>query len=62
ATPPRSIEVHILDFRCDLYGSRLRIEILEKVRDERKFPSLSALQAQLEEDKTAVRSICRKSI
>lgn len=62
ATPPRTIEVHILDFSGDLYGSRLRIETLEKIRDERKFPSLSALQTQLEEDKTAVRSICRKSI
>ena len=58
ATPPRTIEVHILDFSGNLYGSRLRIEILEKVREERKFPSLSALQAQLEKDKTTVRLIC----
>lgn len=52
-TPPRTIEVHILDFSGNLYGSRLRIEILEKIRDERKFPDLTALQARLAEDKTA---------
>lgn len=59
---PRTIEVHILDFSGNLYGSRLRIEILEKIRDEIKFPDLKALQARLKEDETAVRIACRNSI
>lgn len=56
---PRTIEVHILDFSGNLYGRRLRVEILEKIRDEIKFPDLKALQARLEEDKTAVQIACR---
>ncbi len=57
AATPRTIEVHIFDFRGDLYGTRLRVEIVKKIRDEQKFPSLSALQARLEQDKTAARKI-----
>ena len=46
----RTIETHILGFNEDIYGLPLRIRFLRRIRDERKFPSLDALRAQLEQD------------
>lgn len=46
----RTIETHILDFDEDIYGLPLQIRFLRRIRDERKFPSLDALKAQLELD------------
>ncbi|GIV59120.1 bifunctional riboflavin kinase/FAD synthetase [Rhodocaloribacter litoris] len=45
------LEVHLLDFRGDLYGRSLRIEFVERLRDERKFASVEALVEQLYEDR-----------
>ena len=52
----RTIETHILDFDEDIYGLPLRLRFLGRIRDERKFPSLEALKAQLQEDSAAVRA------
>ena len=46
----RTIETHILGFNEDIYGLPLRVRFLRRIRDERKFPSLDALRAQLEQD------------
>lgn len=46
-----SIEAHLIGFSGDLYGKRLRLEFAARLRDERKFESVEALKAQLEEDK-----------
>ncbi len=46
-----SIEAHILNFSGNLYGRLLTIQLLSRLRDEQKFPSLDALKAQLEMDK-----------
>ena len=51
----RTIETHILDFNEDIYGLPMRIRFLRRIRDERKFPSLEALRAQLLEDSLRVR-------
>lgn len=59
ATPSRTVEVHILDFNGNLYGRRPRVEILQKIRDEQKFSSLSTLQAQLEKDRRTIRDLMR---
>ncbi|MGM5468976.1 bifunctional riboflavin kinase/FAD synthetase [Flavobacteriaceae bacterium LMO-SS05] len=47
----QSIEVHFFDFDQDLYDKRLKIELLERLRDERKFESLESLQSQLNNDR-----------
>lgn len=47
----RSIEVHLLDFDADIYNQKIQVHILEKLREEQKFESFQALQAQLEKDK-----------
>lgn len=44
------LEVHLLDFDQQIYGKRVKIEFLEKVREEKKFDSLGALRAAVEQD------------
>lgn len=46
-----SLEVHIIDLQEDLYGQYLRVELIERLRDEKKFDSLDALITQLHADK-----------
>lgn len=48
----QSIEVHFFELNRDVYNENLKISILEHIREERKFNSLSELQAQLEKDKS----------
>lgn len=44
------VEAHLLGFAGDLYDATLRLSFLRRVRDERKFPGLDALKAQIGED------------
>jgi riboflavin kinase/FMN adenylyltransferase len=50
AEPARTIEAHIFDFDRDIYGARIQLEIVERIRGERKFDSGQALAAQIAED------------
>lgn len=54
------IETHIFDFDEDIYGKRVTVELLEFVRPERKFNSLSELKAQIKEDISSVLNIFEK--
>jgi riboflavin kinase/FMN adenylyltransferase len=47
---PVTVEAHLLDFEGDLYGRRLRLEVLHRLRDERRFASVEALMTQIEAD------------
>jgi len=47
----QSIEVHFFNLNEDIYNRNLQILILEHIREEQKFNSLSELQAQLDKDK-----------
>ena len=49
------LEVHLLDFHGDLYGQRLHIRFLHKLRDEIKFADLGSLQTQIAADILAAR-------
>ncbi len=44
------LEVHLLDFSENIYGKRLTVEFLKKVRDEKKFENLDALKKQIFKD------------
>ncbi len=46
-----SIEIHFFDFDQDLYDQKLQIDVLARIRDERKFESVDALKNQLTKDK-----------
>jgi riboflavin kinase/FMN adenylyltransferase len=45
-----SVEVHILDRSIDLYGQRLRVAFVSRIRAERRFPGVEALVAQIQKD------------
>ncbi|MBX3706428.1 MAG: bifunctional riboflavin kinase/FAD synthetase [Pseudomonadales bacterium] len=49
------LEVHLFDYQGNLYGKRLRVVFRHKIRDERVFPGLDALKAQIELDMAAAR-------
>ncbi len=44
------MEVHFFNFDKDIYGRKIPIYFVERLRDELKFPSLEALKAQLKKD------------
>ncbi|NNK40740.1 MAG: hypothetical protein HKP45_08825, partial [Winogradskyella sp.] len=46
----RSVEVHFFDFNANLYGKILKVEFLNRLRDEAKFNDLNALKKQLKID------------
>ena len=51
------LEVHLLDFKGDLYDHTLRVEFVEKIRSEKKFESLDALQEAIAEDISTARGV-----
>lgn len=44
------LEVHLFDFDADIYGRRVRVSFLHKLRDEEKYPDLDSLVAQIRRD------------
>ena len=48
-----NLEVHLFDFARDIYGERLEVEFMTKLRDEKKFDSLDALKAAIASDQEA---------
>ncbi|WP_296753255.1 bifunctional riboflavin kinase/FAD synthetase [Thiobacillus sp.] len=44
------LEVHLFDFNADIYGRRVRVSFLHKLRDEEKYPDLDSLVAQIKRD------------
>lgn len=51
----RRIEVHLLDYQGDLYGSRLTVELLAHLRSEKKFDSPEDLIAAMQQDEVNTR-------
>jgi riboflavin kinase/FMN adenylyltransferase len=50
------VEVHVFDFDGDLYGSPMRVHLVKRLRDEKKFTSLDELKAQIAIDAAAARA------
>ena len=57
ANAPRTVEVHLLDFSGDLYGRRMGVSFVERLREEIKFDSVDALVAQIRLDAERARAI-----
>ena len=51
------LEAHLFDFNGDLYGRRIEVEFVAKLRDELKFPDLPALTEQMHRDAEQARAI-----
>ena len=52
-----SVEAYLLDFDGDLYESRLRLQLGQRLRDEQKFASIDALVTQIAADVDRVRDL-----
>ncbi len=56
-----TIETYVLDFSADVYGDRVRLFFLERLREERKFPSVMDLKAQIQRDVQDARAFFQRS-
>ncbi len=56
----RTIEVHILDFGGNLYGQRICLEFIERLRDEITFPNVQGLVEQIRHDVDQARRVLQR--
>lgn len=52
-----TVEAHLLDFDEDLYGRRLRLGFVQRLRDERAFANVEALKVQIAADARAAAAL-----
>jgi riboflavin kinase/FMN adenylyltransferase len=45
-----TVEVHLIEFNQDIYGQKIKVNFIKRIRDEKKFDSLEALSAQIKKD------------
>ena len=57
----RVLEVFLLDFDGDLYGQKMRVEFVRKLRDEKKFGSADALVKQMDRDTARARQVLKQA-
>jgi riboflavin kinase/FMN adenylyltransferase len=55
-----TIEAHLLGFSGNLYGKPIAIHFLQRIRDEMRFSSLSALRKQLDRDREKTLSVLKQ--
>jgi riboflavin kinase/FMN adenylyltransferase len=52
------VEAHLIDFDGDLYGRKLRVAFIERLRGERRFPNVEDLIAQMHRDVEEAERLC----
>jgi len=57
----RTLEVHLFDFDADVYGRRLEVDFVRRLRAETKFPDVHALAEQIGRDAAAARHVLAES-
>jgi riboflavin kinase/FMN adenylyltransferase len=55
--PPLSLEVYLFDFDREIYGRPMRVEFVHRLREERRFPGVDALRAQIGQDVAQARRL-----
>lgn len=58
-TGGRLVETHLLDFDADIYGRELKVDLLCRLREDRRFESLEMMIDQLRDDEHATRDALR---
>ena len=53
---PRTIESYILNFDRDIYGKKIKLAFVKKIREEKKFADVASLIAQIQEDVRSARA------
>lgn len=53
---PRIVEAFVLDFDGNLYGKRVRLEFIRRLRDQERFDTVDALIAQMHQDVAGTRA------
>ncbi len=56
-----AIEVHLFDFNENVYGQKITVRYVDKLREEMKFAGLEALKNQLEKDKLHAVAVLQKA-
>ena len=56
----KTVETHLLDFNLDLYGKEIKINLLKKLRGEKKFKGKEELILQINEDIQMAREFFKK--
>lgn len=57
---PFSVETYILDFNQDIYGEEIKVEFIQKLRDEIKYENTTDLIEQIEKDVLLARQLSQK--
>jgi len=57
-----TIEVHILDFDENIYGEKIRVNFIQRIRDEKKFDGISELSEQIRRDVEVARRILAETV
>ena len=58
----KTIEVNIFDFDREIYGENLKVEFIQKIRNEQKFNGLEELKAQIAKDKITCKNILNQPL
>ena len=56
------LEVHLLNFNKNIYGEKVSVEFMHKVRDEKKFSNIESLVRNIEKDVKTVEKWFEKQI
>ena len=61
AENPLTIESHLLDFDRDIYGEKIRVSFVRRIREQKQFPNLEDLKVQLKTDLLTVEQFREKN-
>jgi riboflavin kinase / FMN adenylyltransferase len=58
----KMVETHLIQYEGDLYGKEIKVEFVQKLRNEQRFPSSEELKIQIEKDVRKVKALLAKDL